>query len=90
MDFLIVTLYSLLIVLVIVLIILGLKAINTLSKVDVILDNTKEKLDNLDAAFNLVGGISSKVSEITDTIVSNILGFITNIFKNKKEEKIDE
>ena len=90
MEFLGVILDSLLIVLVIILIILSLKALDTLNKVDTILDDTKKKLDNLDGVFNLVDTVSDKLTLVTDTIVGSIVSFITNIFNRKGKGDIDE
>lgn len=90
MELLGVILDSLLIVLVIILIILALKALDTLTKVDAILDDTKKKLDNLDSVFSFMGTVNNKLTVITDAVVSNVISFITNIFKKKGKEDIDE
>ena len=81
---------TLLIVLVIILVILALKALDTLTKVDAILDNTKKKMESLDGLFNFIDVIDDKLSLVTDTIISGIVSIITNIFKKKKEDDIDE
>lgn len=90
MEFLGVILDSLLIVLVIILIVLALKALDTLNKVDAILDDTKKKLDSLDGVFNLVDNVSEKLTLVTDTIVGSIVNFITSIFNRKGKGDIDE
>ncbi len=90
MEFLGVILDSLLIVLVIILIILALKALDTLSKVDVILDDTKKKLDGLDGVFNLVDTVSEKLTLVTDTVIGSIVNLITSIFNKKGKGDIDE
>ena len=90
MEFLGVILDSLLIVLVIILIVLALKALDTLNKVDAILDDTKKKLDNLDEVFNLVDTVSNKLTLVTDTVVGSIVNFITSIFNRKGKGDIDE
>lgn len=90
MEFLGVILDSLLIVLVIILIVLSLKALDTLNKVDAILDNTKKKLENLDGVFNLVDTVSDKLTLVTDTVIGSIVSFITSIFNKKGKEDIDE
>ena len=90
MEFLSVILDSLLIVLVIILIILALKALDTLNKVDAILDDTKKKMESLDGLFNFIDVIDDKLALVTDTIISGIVSIITNIFKKKKEDDIDE
>ncbi len=90
MEFLGVILDSLLIVLVIILIVLALKTLDTLNKVDAILDDTKKKLDSLDGVFNLVDNVSEKLTLVTDTIVGSIVNFITSIFNRKGKGDIDE
>ena len=90
MEFLSVILDSLLIVLVIILIILALKALDTLTKVDAILDNTKKKMESLDGLFNFIDVIDDKLALVTDTIISSVVGFISGIFNKKKEDDIDE
>ena len=90
MELLGVILDSLLIVLVIILIVLALKALDTLNKVDTILDDTKRKLDNLDDVFNLVDTVSDKLTLVTDTVIGSIANFITNLFNKKGKGDIDE
>lgn len=90
MELLSIILDSLLIVLVIVAIIIGIKLLDTLAKVDSILDSTKRKLDSLDTAFNFLDTINNKLTLITDTAISSILSVTKKIFKRKKEEDIDE
>ncbi len=90
MELLSIILDSLLIVLVIVAIIIGIKLLDTLAKVDSILDSTKRKLDSLDTAFNFLDTVNNKLTIITDTAISSILSVAKKIFKRKKEEDIDE
>lgn len=90
MELLSIILDSLLIVLVIVAIIIGIKLLDTLAKVDSILDSTKRKLDSLDTAFNFLDTVNNKLTLITDTAISSILSVTKKIFKRKKEEDIDE
>ena len=90
MELLGIILDSLLIVLVIILIFLAIKSLDTLTKVDAILDSTKEKLDSLNNAFKLVDTVTDKLNIVTDTIVSSVVAFIGSIFKKKKEDDIDE
>ena len=90
MEFLSIILDIILIVIVIILIILALKALDTLNKVDILLDDTKKKMESLDGLFNFIDVVDDKLSLVTDTIISGIVSIITNIFKKKKEDDIDE
>ena len=87
-----VLLYSLGIILIIVLIVLGLKAIETLNKVNDLLDDMKEKMDTLNGFFHIMDLMTSKVSVITDTVVNAVTGTIRKFTKkkNKKREEIVE
>ncbi len=82
-----VILYSLGIVLVIVLIILGLKAIETLTKMNALIDDAQNKLNSLNGFFNIMDTVTDKVSVITDTVVSTVTSVITSIFKKRKKKK---
>lgn len=82
-----VILYSLGIVLVIVLIILGIRAIEMITKINTILDETKEKLDSLNGFFSIMDTINDKFSAITDTMISAVTNMITSIFKKRKNKK---
>lgn len=81
--------YALLIVLLIIGIILGIKLIITVDKVNKIMDDVSEKLSLLDNAFNLLRGVSDKVtlisSKVTDFALS-IVNKIGNIRKRKDED----
>ena len=90
MEFLGVILDSLLIVLVIILIVLGIKMLDTLNKVNAILDNAQKKIDSLDGVFNLVDIASNKLSLVTDTIISGIIAFISGLFEKKGKKDTDE
>ena len=80
-------LYCLAIVLVIILIILGLKAIETMNKLNTLLDDTQKKLNTLDGFFNIMDTVTNKVSVITDTMVSAVTNVITSIVKKRKRKK---
>lgn len=81
--------YALLIVLLVIGIILGIKLIITVDKVNKIMDDVSEKLSLLDNAFNLLRGVSDKVtlisSKVTDFALS-IVNKIGNIRKRKDED----
>ena len=88
--FLPVVLYSLVIVLVIVLIVLGLKAIETLNKMNLLIDDAQAKLDSMNGFFNIMDMMTSKASIITDTLVSTITGIITGLTKKRKKKKEED
>ena len=83
--------YILLIVLLIVGIILGIKIIITIDKVNIIIDNVKEKLGVLDGIFNIVKMVNNKFNFITDKISDSIKTLLNKIplFNKRKNEEDD-
>ena len=83
--------YFLLIVLLIIAIVIGIKLITTLNKVDKLVDDVNEKLESLNDIFNMAEFISGKMSAISETIIGVITTAISKIFKKfNKESEIDE
>lgn len=89
-----VIIYLLLIVLLIVAIILGIKLIGTMNKVDALVDDVTAKVKTLDKVFELVDFATERMSMITDVAVSFITSGFKKIFggfkKTEKEDIIDE
>lgn len=84
-------LYLLGTVLLIVLIILGIKLIYTVNKTNQILDDAYNKTRSLNGLFNAIDSITDTLSNLSDSIVSNITGIIGKVFhKKRKEKEIDE
>ena len=85
MEFLEIMLYVLGSILLVVLIVLGIKLIISVDKVNIILDDVQKKLKTVDNVFNACALLSDRVVEF-------LSGFISKMFvkrKNKKE-KIEE
>ena len=80
--------YFLLIILIIVGIILGIRAIQVLNKVDKVVDDVNDKVQTLNGFFNLIDFTTDKIVSITDKVVDGVSGFIGKVFKRKDE--IDE
>jgi len=78
---LLLSIYVLLIVLLIIGIILGIRLIQTLNKVDKVVDDVEEKVRALDGLFDAVDVVSDKFSLITNRLVDGIGGIISKIFK---------
>lgn len=81
--------YLLLIALLVVGIILGIKLIITLDKVNEIVDDVKDKVDSLNSVFRVINGIGDKFtllsSKVTDTVVS-LISKIGNSRRRKDED----
>lgn len=84
-----VILYILGSVLLTTLIVLTIKLIITMNKIEKVVDNISVKVKTLDELFNVVGLITGKVTALTDKVVDNIALLVEKIFK-KKGDKIDE
>lgn len=94
MQILPVTLYMLAIVLVIVLIVLGIRLIQTLDRVNMVVDDIERKSKSLNGLFNVIDVVTDSLSLLSDTVVESITSGISRLFqrkkKKKKEKEIDE
>lgn len=82
--------YSLLIVLLVIGIILGIKLIITVDKVNKIMDDVSEKLSLLDNVFKLLRGVSDKVSILSSKITDIALSLVNKIGNLRKRKEDDE
>ncbi len=90
-DFLPVVIYFLLIILLIVGIILGIKAIEALSKVEKVVDDVNKKVESLNGFFNIIDYTTDKIVSISDHVIDIITATFSRIFlKNKKKKKENE
>lgn len=91
LEYLPVVIYFLLIALLIVLIILGVKLIGTVTKVDKIVDNINEKMESINPIFHLIDFATDRIASLSDTFIdyfTNILGkLIGRKGKDKKDDK---
>ncbi len=76
-------------VLLVVFIIIGIKLIGILNKVDQVVDDVEDKVSSLNGVFHAVDKFSDNINTISETIVSNVVGAISKIF-GKKKSIIDE
>ena len=84
-----VILYTLGAILLIVLIILCLKVIGTLKKVDKVVDDVENKVGKLDGVFSIIDKSTDAVSLVSDKIIDFVSSAVMKIFsRNKKEEVI--
>ncbi len=91
LSFLPIIIYLLLIVILIVGIILGIRLINTISRVDKVVDDANKKLDSLDGLFSIIDFVTDKISSLSDRLVDVISDFFAKkMFKKKKKATIEE
>jgi len=74
-------------ILVIVLIILGIRLLMTLDKVDAVIDDVEKKVKSLNGFFSIIDTVTDKVSFLSDKVVDIVSGFFTKILSSKKKEK---
>lgn len=91
LSFLPIIIYLLLIVILVVGIIIGVKLINTLNRVDKVVDDANKKLESLDGVFSLFDFVTDKISSLSDKLVDVISDFFAKkMFKKRKKQEIDE
>lgn len=94
-DVLPVLLYILGSILLVVLIILGIKLIQTVDRANALLDDLEEKANSLNGLFTVVDNFSNAIALVGDRVVDGVTGMISNFFHKRKkrkdkEEEIDE
>ena len=82
--------YALLSILLVVLIILGIKLIDTVNKTNAVLDDIEKKSKSLDGIFATIDNVTDAVSLISDRLVDGIAGVVGKLFSFKKKKKEEE
>ena len=90
MDFLPMILYILGSILLVVLIILGIKMIGTMNKIDEIADDISTKLKSLNGFFSVIDFTTDKLATITDKVVVGVTALINRMFRRKKKEEYED
>lgn len=88
-EFLPIVVYILLIVVLIVSIILGIKFIITMNKVEKVVDDVNEKVQSLNGFFSLIDFTTDKIALFSDKLVNILSSGISKIFGlfgSKKKE----
>lgn len=89
-ELLMIILLLLVIVLVTIFIVLGIKLIKTLKKVDNVIEDVNEKMNKVDGVFDIIDKTTDYAATISDKIVSGITNFVAMLFKKKKGNDNDE
>ena len=91
MEFLQILLYVLGSILLLALIILTVKLIMSIDRVNAILDDIEDKMKTVDEVFAVVDKITDSVSLMSDRIVDGLASVVSKIFTTKnKTKKIKE
>ena len=86
LDFLPLVIYFLLIIFLIVGIILGIKFIMTLNKVEKVVDDVNNKVQTLNGFFHLIDYTTDKIALATDKVVDGIVSLFNKMIKRKKKK----
>ncbi|MBQ7136991.1 MAG: hypothetical protein IJO43_03355 [Bacilli bacterium] len=89
-DVLPILLYILGSILLVVLIILGIKLIQTVDRANALLDDLEEKSKSLDGIFTVVDNFSNAIAVVGDRVVDGIAGMVSSFFHKRKKKKIKE
>lgn len=92
MEFLEIMLYVLGSILLVVLIVLGIKLIISIDKVNLILDDVQKKLKTVDNVFNVVDKVADSCALLSDRVVEFLSSFVSKMFIKRKikKEKLEE
>jgi len=77
-------------ILLVVLIILGVKLIITMNKIEDVVDDINRKVKTLDGFFSMVDFTTDKLAMLSDKVVDTVSSFIKRIFVRKGDVNKDE
>ncbi len=78
------------IILFIVLIILGIRAIQMLDRAERLLSNMEDKVNTLNGLFSVINKTTNSIDLISSRVIGAIIGIVEKIFKRKKEDDTNE
>ena len=92
LNFLPLIIYFLLIILLVVGIVLGIKTIITMNKVEKVVDDVSEKVESLNSVFHIIDFTTDKLAGFTDKLVELASSLFSKIWHRKsfKKEDCDE
>ena len=83
-------LYILGAVLLVALIILVIKCMGTLKRINTVVDDVSEKAGKLNGVFDIIDSTTDVITSISDKAIDLISGMITGLFSRKKRKKVEE
>lgn len=84
-EFLPLLLYILGSILLVVLIILGIKLIITMNKIEIVVDDITKKVKSLDGLFSIIDMTTDKLAMLSDKVVDGVSLFIKKVFRRKED-----
>ena len=77
-------------ILLVVLIILGVKLIITMNKIENVVDDISNKVKSLNGLFSIIDTTTDKLALISDRVVDVVSMIIRRVFKRKEESESNE
>ncbi len=90
LQFLPIVIYLLLIALLVIGIIIGVKTIITMNKVEKVVDNVNEKVESLNGVFSIIDFTTDKIASFTDKVVEVAGNLFSKLIFRKKGKKESE
>ncbi len=87
MEFLEILVYVLGSILLLTLIILTVKLILSVDRINAILDDVEDKMKTVDEVFSVIDRITDSFSTISDRIVDSLASIVSKLFTTKKRRK---
>ncbi len=88
-TFLLIILYILGSILLVALIVLVLKLINTITRINLMIDEVDKRVAKFDRIFRVADVVTDNMALVSDKLVDGISGIIRNVFKRKKGKEDD-
>jgi len=89
-EALLILLYTLGSILLVILIILGIKLIITMNKINSVVDDINKKVDSLDGLFSVIDMTTDKLAILSDRMVDGVTYLIKKIFKPRKRKEEED
>ena len=86
-QLLLIILYLLGSILLVVLIILGIKLINTMNKIQNVVDDINKKVDSFDGLFSIIDNTTDKLALLSDKMVDGVTFLMKKIYKPRKRKE---
>jgi len=87
MDVLPIILYVLGAVLLVALIVLTIKLIYSVERINVLLDGVERKMKTVDKIFGAVDNVADSFAALSDRVVDGIAGLINKVFSGRKKKR---
>lgn len=85
-----IVIYALLSILLVVLIVLGIKLIDTVNKTNAVLDDIEKKSKSLDGIFATIDNVTDAVSLVSDRLVEGAASIVGKLFSFRKKKNKEE